>query len=348
LDFGKDTILKGVRYLIAFLLSFLACPSTYALIFGDDNRVDITLVEDPAIRELARSTAIITSNYYLNFDTPTTAHPLKSSLHKDINMCAYEPYANDLNLAICSSFLVHEEWIATASHCMTPFACTQNSIVFDFQVSDSGKHPLEIPAENIYACDRIFYPKNTHKTDFALVHLTRPVLDRKPLELAEFPLEIGEPVFVIGNPLGIPTKYADDASIRSKKDLVYYSDIDTFGCNSGSATFSATTHKVFGLVFAGQEDLDFDEVNSCQIARRCPQGGCEENTFQQILDISVVKTALEEALSNRESGEYGKSEHASRPFTTPSPVRIGCGDPFTMSSPVRKGCGARQRARPRH
>ena len=313
--------MKGVRFVVAFLLSFLAYPSTHALIFGDDNRVDITLVKDPAIRELARSTAIITGNYYLNFDTPTLAHPLKSSLREDINMCAYEPYANDLNLASCSSFLVHEEWIATAAHCMTPFACTRNSIVFDFQVSDSGKMPLEIRAENIYSCDRIYYPKSTHETDFALVHLTRPVLDRKPLELAESPLKTGEPVFVIGNPLGVPTKYADDASIRSKKDLVYYSDIDTFGCNSGSATFSATTHKVFGFIFAGEEDFDFDEVNSCQIARRCPQDGCEANKFQQILDISVVKTALEEVLSNKESGEYWKYKYASHAFTTSSPGR---------------------------
>ncbi len=292
------------RLLAAALVGFLISGSAQAVIFGEDNRIDIALVKDPAIRELARSTAILAHDYYLNFDTPGTAHPLKSSLREDINMCAYEPYANVLNLATCSAFLVHEEWLATAAHCAARSPCDRNSIVFDFQVSESGEDPLEIPADNIYFCDRVFYPENTHDTDFALLHLTQPVVGRKPLELAEAPLETGEPVFVIGNPLGVPTKYADDATIRSRDRLVYLSDLDTFGCSSGSATFSATTHKVFGLVFAGEEDFDFDEINGCRTERKCPQDGCEGSKFVRILDISVVRQALSDALSNKRSGRY--------------------------------------------
>lgn len=268
----------------------------FAVIYGDDNRTEIVDVKDDAIKELAKSTAILVGSYFLNIDTPRYAHPRFSTLQTDINMCTDERFAQDPILAACSSFLVHEEWLATATHCVTQSLCERTQFVFDFQKSADQKMPTDIPTENIYSCDRVYTPPNAKTNEYALIHLTRPVENRRPLKLANENAQIKDAVFVIGNPLGLATKYADDAQIRSISEGNYIVNTDTFGVNSGSAIFKASTNEVIGMLVGGDEDFEYDPDHHgfCQFVHRCESNGCRG---EDVLNISKVKEGLQTVLS---------------------------------------------------
>jgi hypothetical protein len=66
----------------------------------------------------------------------------------------------------------------------------------------------------------------------------------------------GQPLFVIGHPNGLPTKFADGAQVRGNahKDF-FVANLDTYGGNSGSPVFNAVSLEVEGILVRGENDF---------------------------------------------------------------------------------------------
>lgn len=85
-------------------------------------------------------------------------------------------------------------------------------------------------------------------------------------------VSIGNELYVLGFPSGLPMKIADQAFVRSISDKGYFvSNLDTFGGNSGSPVLKSGTLTVEGILVRG--DNDYAYRGNCKIALVCPQDG---------------------------------------------------------------------------
>src|SRR5690606_1303106 len=116
---------------------------------------------------------------------------------------------------------------------------------------ESGKADVAVPSENIYNCKELLEAKletdklnRRKRRDFSLVRLDRIVKDRKILNYRDSgKVEKDADIYVIGHPVGLPTKFADGAKVfQNDQDGYFVTNLDTFGGNSGSAVFNAKTN----------------------------------------------------------------------------------------------------------
>jgi hypothetical protein len=108
------------------------------------------------------------------------------------------------------------------------------------------------------------------------------------------PLEPNDSVVVIGYPLGLPVKIADDAIVRSLGKGFFKANCDTYEGNSGSAVFDdAQLQKghllVDGILVRGEDD--FARTTPCFISKRCPFDGCRGEDITFASEISATNPA---------------------------------------------------------
>jgi hypothetical protein len=78
-------------------------------------------------------------------------------------------------------------------------------------------------------------------------------------------------VYVIGHPVGLPTKFADGANVRNNNNESFFvCNLDTYGGNSGSPVFNSSTHELEGILVRGETDFIVTE-NGCRKSNVCPQ-----------------------------------------------------------------------------
>ena len=87
-------------------------------------------------------------------------------------------------------------------------------------------------------------------------HLTPRLYDGTSSDETKRRIGDTEPVFVIGHPAGLPTKYADDATvIHNRCDAYFKANLDAYGGNSGSPVFNEK-NEIVGLLVEGQPDWE--------------------------------------------------------------------------------------------
>ena len=101
--------------------------------------------------------------------------------------------------------------------------------------------------------------------DWALLKLDRKVGGRTYATLSRRNIKIGNPIYVIGHPLGLPLKYVPGAFMHDIKINYFWADLDVFMGNPGSPVFDSDTHEVIGLVVRGHE-MDFRWTGKCWIS----------------------------------------------------------------------------------
>lgn len=125
--------------------------------------------------------------------------------------------------------------------------------------------------------------------DWSLVRIDRPVTNHRIARIRRSgKISDNQRVHVIGHPVGLPTKFAGGASVRSNQpDAFFVANLDTFGGNSGSPVFNSETHEVEGILVRGE--TDFASQGNCTVSLVCPSSGCrgEDCTrtteFQQLV-----------------------------------------------------------------
>lgn len=268
------------------------------VIYGDDDRVEVYQAS-AAEQKLAASTAAMVEassvTLVANQGTGEEYYQLNDeSLADGMNVCEDERFASQPSAAMCSGFLVAPDLLVTAGHCVnSKFDCQGNVWVFDYNMDkETGKAKTKVDPKNLYKCAEIVNYKYGWDTDndYALIQLDRVVEGRDALEIRkEGAVQVGEKITVIGHPSGLPSKVAGGAAVRSIEPREYFvANLDTFGGNSGSAVFNATTNVVEGILVRGEKDYVYDDVRGCRVVNECENDECRGEDVTKITEINEL------------------------------------------------------------
>lgn len=283
-----------MKWISFFLLSsFLFLNSAFSVykprvIYGEDNRMDLFQVQDPGLRSIASSTAAMMNKSALK-KVGTVYQLISGTFGQEFRLCTSEPYFNQPSAAMCSGFLVGQDLLATAGHCISSSDCSTMAFAFGYAMRSSTEAPQSIPEEDVYFCKAVIAREYTPRQDYSLVQLDRPVRSRLPLKLADRGVRAQDPLVVIGHPSGLPTKVAGGAIVRSQREGYFVANLDTYGGNSGSAVFDANTLEVTGILVRGEQDFRYDSSNKCYRSNQCSNLGCRG---EDVTNISFIAKAL--------------------------------------------------------
>ncbi|MFZ4404910.1 MAG: trypsin-like serine peptidase [Pseudobdellovibrionaceae bacterium] len=263
------------------------------VIYGDDNRADIYQLDRPELQQIADSTVAMIDNKLLKSISGNSIQIKTKDFSSEFDLCKDEPYYQQKTAASCSGFLVAENLIATAGHCMSDASdCSKYSFVFGFKMKDEKTLNDKIDAEDVYRCKKIVKQDLTSNQDYALVELDRPVRGHKALELYDPKAEVEQDIFVVGHPSGLPTKLAGGAKIRAQNEGFFSTNLDTYAGNSGSAVFDAESLKVVGILVRGENDFEYDNKKQCMRSNVCKNESCRG---EDVTHISYIAEALKQS-----------------------------------------------------
>lgn len=264
------------------------------VIYGEDDRVLVENSDNELYKKLATSTAVQIKNSKLTASEDGKSYTVNPEKLREsfMNVCADERYAEVVNAGNCSGFLVGEDLLVTAGHCMrSQFDCENSKWAFNYQANNLDTNNNLIDASEVYNCVEIVNQSlsTVSKNDFAIVKLDRKVEGREPLKFrTEGRIQIGEPLVVIGHPSGLPTKIADGAFVRNNSNDVYFSaNLDTYGGNSGSAVFNVQTGEIEGILVRGENDY-VRGSNNCTVSNLCPMDGCRGEDVTRITNVAEI------------------------------------------------------------
>ncbi len=243
-----------------------ASKVTIKAIYGEDNRLD--WFESPGLTKEYWAKATLALIPYGNMTLKRDEYVINAASYKNtVNLCDGQPFEFQPSAAYCSGFLVSEDLVVTAGHCVRDqLDCSNTNFVFDFAKTEANQEEYHIPVSSVYSCKEIVVSETGAK-DFAVVRLDRPVMDRTPLNLRrQGRVNRGDQVMLIGHPMGLPSKIADGGFVQSVGDKIEAS-VDAFAANSGSVILNSATGLVEGILVAGE--VDFVYKDGCRVEARC-------------------------------------------------------------------------------
>ena len=259
------------------------------VIYGEDDRKDIYQSTNEMYKQLAGSTAAMIAESALYPQEDGTVLVKSTTLEQD-GICSDARFAKQTAAAVCSGFLVGDQYLVTAGHCIQELDdCKKYSWVFGYANQVEEKLTQIIPQDEIYKCTKIVSRSLDRATsnDYALVKLDRVVTGHAPLTFRKAgKIADKAALVVIGHPSGLPSKIADGATVRSNTNKYYFqAALDTFGGNSGSAVFDAITGQVEGILVRGETDYVNDPVQNCYRPKVCKMTECRGEDVTRITNI---------------------------------------------------------------
>lgn len=253
-------------------------------IYGLDDRLPINQTTDSQIREKARSIAIMvqkTSQKKILGGALTKI--VGTSIKNEYSLCNDEPGYDNFTMGKCTGFLVGEDLLVTAGHCVSNETICREELtwVFDFRdglfLKNGRKDEIFIPSINIFACKELVLREYDYlnKIDFAIIRLEHKVLNRPILKIrTEGKLPDNANLYIIGHPLGVSMRFADNALVIKNSDPFFFkTNLDSFLGNSGSPIFNKDNGLVEGILVRGESDFQRDERENCERFNFCPQDG---------------------------------------------------------------------------
>ncbi len=256
------------------------------VIYGEDNRKDLFEVQNPKMISFAQSTVALIENQKIRHIDESTIELKSRKFGEAYSLCEGEPFREQPTVAFCSGFFIGKDLIITAGHCIRNLqSCKNTKFVFDFALNSSSDSPESVKADQVYNCSQLIHSEvNASGADFAIVQLDREVLNRTSLSLrTSGQIGINENITVIGHPSGLPTKVADGATVRSRANQHFVTNLDTYGGNSGSAVINDNTGDVEGILVRGA--TDFVYRNGCRASNVCAENGCRGEDVSNISEV---------------------------------------------------------------
>lgn len=285
---------KTLKFLFFISISCSSLLATNKVVYGDDDRLDLSsAISFEAL--LAGSTAVQIGK--TNLKETETGYLVSARTLADRGICKDERFADQPTAGRCSGFLVGEDLLVTAGHCIQSVSDCENyqwAFGYDDNISyDSTSTSFELEKSNVYSCSEIIERKldPETKSDYALVRLNKKVTGHDPLNYRkEGKIKSDAPLVVMGYPTGLPLKIAGGAFVRTNYEYTYFTtNLDTFGGNSGSAVFSSVTGLVEGILVRGEADYEYDSDAGCKRVNVCEMDGCHGEDVTRITEIEYLK-----------------------------------------------------------
>lgn len=251
-------------------------------------------------------------------------------------LCSSEPYRDQTVIADCSSFLVTEDTMVTAGHCIVDQKdCSEMAVAFDFEYQ-AGSVPsginfvpeFRVEPKNQYKCKNLLYKSDSEFSksksklnfqgrtpdslrrylgyDIAIFRLDRAVSDRGPLKFSSSNniLKRNEDVVAFGFPNGVPKKYA--TGHLSQTDFPYLISQITISNGFSGSPLLNRNDEVLGMIFLGNNDFSWRDGGGirppCLETKICDEKNCEL-PGEIALDSRVI-TALLKTLNIQSQSKF--------------------------------------------
>ena len=258
----------------------LAVPGHQPVVYGQDDRDDIYAHDDPVWADSVAgfTIALVSTPGRIDAADPNDVR-LNAPTLAELGVCADERFAAQLVAADCSGKLIAPDLVLTAGHCVTNSSdCAATQLLFNYYMTSATTRQT-ITAEDVYTCAELVVHRLDAQLDYAVLRLDRPVSRRTPamMTTARERLPAGTGLILSGFPSGLPIKIDDGGGVRDpgSQDLTFFrANLDSFGGNSGSGVFDATTRALVGILVRGEIDYVLDEQAGCGRVNVCPNDGC--------------------------------------------------------------------------
>ena len=265
-------IMRTTPRLLCLLVGVQVADAGLKTVYGSDNRQDeiqtaagtASTLSNAVLSMGAATVALVSkSNLACSGQTCTiTSWVGTSSSAWGTQQCdgSWWPFASQKLVAFCSGTLVSASAVATAGHCIpTPQQCASTYVVFGLTATAAS---APISASNVFTCSAFiggghakFLPQTLNMfsnhlggphlnyLDAIVISLDRavPASVASPATVAPTAAKVslGDAVWVIGHPSGMPRKYSRSTVGYVGKTLPYGgyefgAQFSTFGGNSGS------------------------------------------------------------------------------------------------------------------
>lgn len=297
------------------------------IVYGQDDREELYQVEDPVLREIARSSvAALIESVKVHRLASGDVRIAPTSLKDSYQLCDGERFVEQPAAATCSGVLIDEDLVITAGHCVeTDEDCKKYSFVFDYAYGAEGELE-DVSASDVYGCRRLVARTFTEtKIDFAIVQLDRVPSARAPLPVRRGAMVATTPVVAMGFTSGLPLKVDRGAVVqegRSSQYDFFALNSDTFEGSSGSAILDEN-YQLAGVLVRGGNDYQ-KTSRGCSVAEVVPaDAGVPEWRWEQ----ATYAGAAVDALCN-----------AGYPSQLLCGVGPRCGDGVCSLDPVDENC----------
>jgi hypothetical protein len=245
------------------------------VVYGDDDRQDVYQVNNEALLRMSQGTCALVSPFNIDRQADGRYRLSGTALGAARDLCASEPFREQPTAAFCSGFLVSQDVVATAGHCVPAGGCDGTAFVFDYKMIDSTTAKMVIEEENVYFCEEVVGHRLSGGVDYALVRLDRPVTGRQPVEIRRSGrVPDRTPLVMVGHPSGLPQKIAGGARVRDNSASSHFvANTDSYGGNSGSPIFNELTSEVEGILVRGV--ADYVPEGNCYVSNHCSDEGCD-------------------------------------------------------------------------
>lgn len=258
-------------------------------IYGSDDRIETYELPDYDWQKAAKATAAMISPKDIKYDRSKRRYEItnKKSL-SDLGMCPDERFASQPVPAICTGFLIGNQTLVTAGHCIeNKQECKDYFWVFDYKMLDANTPKMFFNKNAVYQCSKIIKRQynERYNIDYTVMKLKRKVRGRTPLTVDPTTPPIAGQVAIIGYPSGLPQKFSDDAFISELTSTFFRANLDSFGGNSGSPVFNLYNKRVVGILINGSRDYNYDPEARCSRNHICDSETCSLETVSRISNI---------------------------------------------------------------
>ncbi len=253
------------------------------VLYGEDDRklaCDLDLESEAQIINNSESVLAQVPNWRISHFSKDNFTIDTKNLTEGLNLCPDENYSSLPIVSSCTAFLVAEDLIVTAGHCIKDkYDCQRQTWLLDYKDAgdfSSSSGFVTFTNEQSYTCKELVSHSVGVNLDYALIKLDRPVTGRKPLKLRrEGKVASDENLYMIGHPLGLPKIITSNIKIRDNALPNFFkTTADAFSGNSGSPVIGVNSGLVEGILIRGEDDFKYDPHTGCQRYTRCSLNEC--------------------------------------------------------------------------